>query len=63
MRQFFTWGFWLSLLSLAGLTVLLLAVPAALGLALYFGLVRLIDRRRVRERPRPGWAGSVEPGC
>ncbi len=26
MRQFFTWGFWLSLLSLAGLTVLLLAV-------------------------------------
>ena len=27
---------------------------AALGLALYFGLVRLIDRRRVRERPRPG---------
>jgi hypothetical protein len=26
MRQFFTWGFWLSLLSLAGLTLLLLAI-------------------------------------
>lgn len=26
MRQFFTWGFWLSLLSLAGLTLLLVAI-------------------------------------